>query len=96
MDKKLSQAIPSGDYDSTGNQGWVSGGIDHGTERFAAEAIRRWWWKMGRRRYKKARERLLTAGGGSNGGRFRSRRTVAGFHSASLSDASIKACHQSR
>lgn len=42
MDKDLGKAIPYGVYDVTGNEGWVSVGIDHDTARFAAEAIRRW------------------------------------------------------
>jgi hypothetical protein len=72
MDKELGKAIPYGVYDITGNQGWVSVGIDHDTARFAAEAIRRWWRKMGRPRYRAAWELLLTAdGGGSNGSRCR-------------------------
>jgi hypothetical protein len=72
MDKKLGKAIPYGVYDVTGNQGWVSVGIDHDTARFAAGAIRRWWRKMGSRRYRGARELLVTAdGGGSNGSRCR-------------------------
>ena len=55
LDKELGKAIPYGVYDLTGNQGWVSVGIDHDTARFAAEAIRRWWQKMGSRRYPRAR-----------------------------------------
>jgi hypothetical protein len=72
MDKELRKAIPYGVYDVTGNQGWVSVGIDHDTARFAAEAIRRWWKKMGSRRYRGADRLLITAdGGGSNGSRCR-------------------------
>ncbi len=72
VDKKLGKAIPYGVYDVTGNQGWVSVGIDHDTARFAAEAIRRWWRKMGVRRYPTAKELLITAdGGGSNGTKCR-------------------------
>jgi hypothetical protein len=72
MDKELGKAIPYGVYDVTGNQGWVSVGIDHDTARFAAEAIRRWWKKMGARRYRGADRLLITAdGGGSNGSRCR-------------------------
>jgi len=72
MDKQLGKAIPYGVYDITGNEGWVSVGIDHDTARFAAEAIRRWWHKMGSPRYRAARGLLLTAdGGGSNGSRSR-------------------------
>jgi len=72
LDKELGKAIPYGVYDITGNQGWVSVGIDHDTARFAAEAICRWWRKMGSPRYPAARELLLTAdGGGSNGSRCR-------------------------
>ena len=72
MDKQLGKAIPYGVYDVTGNQGWVSVGIDHDTARFATEAIRRWWRKMGARRYRGADRLLITAdGGGSNGSRCR-------------------------
>ena len=72
MDKELGKAIPYGVYDVTGNQGWVSVGIDHETARFAAEAIHRWWKKMGTRRYRGADRLLITAdGGGSNGSRCR-------------------------
>ena len=72
VDKKLGKAIPYGVYDITGNQGWVSVGIDHDTARFATEAIRRWWRKMGSRRYPAAKRLLVTAdGGGSNGSRCR-------------------------
>jgi DDE family transposase len=72
MDKELGKAIPYGVYDVTGNQGWVSVGIDHDTARFAAEAIHRWWKKMGSRRYCGADRLLITAdGGGSNGSRCR-------------------------
>jgi len=72
MDKELGRAIPYGVYDVTGNQGWVSVGIDHDTARFAAEAIRRWWKKMGSKRYRGADRLLITAdGGGSNGSRCR-------------------------
>jgi transposase len=72
MDKELGKAIPYGVYDITGNQGWVSVGIDHDTARFAVEAIRRWWRHMGSPRYMAARELLITAdGGGSNGSRCR-------------------------
>ena len=72
MDEDLGKAIPYGVYDVTGNQGWVSVGIDHDTARFAAEAIRRWWKKMGSKRHHGAKELLITAdGGGSNGSRCR-------------------------
>ena len=72
LDKRLGKAIPYGIYDITGNQGWVSVGIDHDTARFATEAIRRWWRKMGSLRYPQARDLLITAdGGGSNGSRCR-------------------------
>jgi Rhodopirellula transposase DDE domain len=72
MDKELGKAIPYGVYDVTGNQGWVSVGIDHDTARFATEAIRRWWKKMGAKRYRGANQLLITAdGGGSNGSRCR-------------------------
>ena len=72
MDKELGKAIPYGVYDVTGNQGWVSVGVDYDTARFAAEAIRRWWKKMEAKRYRGADRLLITAdGGGSNGSRCR-------------------------
>ncbi|MGZ6056516.1 MAG: ISAzo13 family transposase, partial [Isosphaeraceae bacterium] len=72
MDKELGKAIPYGVYDVTGNQGWVSVGIDHDTARFATEAIRRWWRKMGSPRYPAAKQLMITAdGGGSNSSRCR-------------------------
>ena len=72
MDKELGKAIPYGVYDVTGNEGWVSVGIDHDTARFAVEAIRRWWKKMGSKRHRTASELLITAdGGGSNSSRCR-------------------------
>lgn len=72
LDKEVGKAIPYGVYDLTGNQGWVSVGIDHDTARFAAEAIQRWWKKMGAKRYRGAKRLLITAdGGGSNGSRCR-------------------------
>lgn len=93
MDKKLGKAIPYGVYDITGNQGWVSVGLDHDTARFAAEAIRRWWWKMGSPRYKKARELLITAdGGGSNGSRCRLWK-VALHDLATELEMPIQVCH---
>jgi transposase len=72
MDKDLGKAIPYGVYDVTGNEGWVSVGIDHDTARFAAEAIKRWWKKMGSKRHRGASRLLITAdGGGSNSSRCR-------------------------
>ena len=40
-DKRLGKVTPSGVYDLTYNEGWVSVGIDHNTSRFATETIRR-------------------------------------------------------
>jgi hypothetical protein len=72
MDKTLGKAIPYGVYNITGNQGWVSVGIDYDTAQFAAEVVYRWWKKMGRKRYPGATDLLITAdGGGSNGSRCR-------------------------
>jgi len=71
-DPKVPKAIPYGVYDLTGNEGWVSVGIDHDTARFAAASIKRWWRKMGRKRYPQATELLITADcGGSNSSRTR-------------------------
>jgi len=71
-DKRLGKAIPYGVYDLTGNNGWVSVGVDHDTAEFAAQTLRRWWAEMGRPAYPRATELLVTAdGGGSNGSRSR-------------------------
>jgi hypothetical protein len=68
----MGKAIPSGVYDLSQNEGWVSVGIDHDAASFAAQAIQRWWKKMGSKRYPNVQELLLTAdGGGSNGSRSR-------------------------
>jgi hypothetical protein len=67
LDKQLGKAIPSGVYDVTANQGWVSVGIDHETAAFAVASIRHWWEQMGHSRYPSATELLITAdSGGSN------------------------------
>ena len=69
---ELGKIIPSGVFDMSRNEGWVSVGIDHDTAQFAAQAIGRWWKKMGAKRYPNAKELLITAdGGGSNGSRCR-------------------------
>jgi Rhodopirellula transposase DDE domain len=71
-DKRLGKVTPSGVYDVTRNEGWVSVGIDHNTAQFATETIRRWWREMGCRAYPQARELLLLAdAGGSNSSRAR-------------------------
>jgi Rhodopirellula transposase DDE domain len=71
-DKRLGKVTPSGVYDLTYNQGWVSVGIDHNTALFATETIRRWWREMGAPLYPEADRLLLTAdAGGSNGYRCR-------------------------
>jgi Rhodopirellula transposase DDE domain len=71
-DKKLGKVTPSGVYDVTRNEGWVSVGIDHNTAQFAVETLRRWWREMGRRAYPGARELLALAdSGGSNSSRAR-------------------------
>jgi hypothetical protein len=71
-DKELGIGIPYGVYDLTGNNGWVSVGIDHDTAEFATETLRRWWLKMGSLAYPEAEELLITAdGGGSNSSRSR-------------------------
>ncbi len=93
MDKELGKAIPYGVYDVTGNQGWVSVGIDHDTARFATEAIRRWWDKMGARRYTGADRLLITAdGGGSNGSRCRLWKVALQDLAAGLGLA-VQVCH---
>jgi transposase len=93
MDKELGKAIPYGVYDVTGNEGWVSVGIDHDTARFAAEAIRRWWKKMGSKRHLTASELLITAdGGGSNSSRCRLWK-VALQDLATWLDMPIHVCH---
>jgi Rhodopirellula transposase DDE domain len=71
-DKRLGKVTPSGAYDPTSNEGWVSVGIDHNTSRFATETIRRWWFEMGAPLYPDADRLLVTAdAGGSNGSRCR-------------------------
>ncbi len=71
-DKRLGKVTPSGVYDLTSNEGWVSVGIDHNTSRFATETIRRWWCEMGALVYPEADRLLVTAdAGGSNGYRCR-------------------------
>jgi hypothetical protein len=71
-DKKLGKVTPSGVYDLTHNEGWVSVGIDHNTSQFATETIRRWWREMGAPLYPAADRLLVTAdAGGSNGYRPR-------------------------
>jgi Rhodopirellula transposase DDE domain len=71
-DKQLGKVTPSGVYDLTYNEGWVSVGIDHNTALFATETIRRWWSEMGQPLYPDADRLLVTAdAGGSNGYRVR-------------------------
>jgi transposase len=71
-DKELGKVTPSGVYDLTYNDGWVSVGIDHNTSRFATETIRRWWYEMGSPVYPEADRLLVTAdAGGSNSCRSR-------------------------
>lgn len=71
-DKQLGKVTPSGVYDLTHNEGWVSVGIDHNTSQFATETIRRWWCEMGAPLYPDAKRLLVTAdAGGSNGYRCR-------------------------
>jgi hypothetical protein len=71
-DKELGVGIPYGVYDLTGNNGWVSVGIDHDTAEFATETLRRWWLRMGSLSYPEAERLLVTAdGGGSNSSRTR-------------------------
>jgi len=55
IDKDLGQAIPSGVYDVTHNEGWVSVGV-HDTAEFSVARITRWWSHMGRVVYPKAEE----------------------------------------
>ena len=55
-------------YDLAANAGWVSVGLDHDTEAFAVQSIRRCWYEVGRKRYPDASTLLMTADGrGSNG-----------------------------
>lgn len=71
-DKHLGKVTPSGVYDLTHNEGWVSVGIDHNTALFATQTIRRWWQEMGAPLYPEAHRLLITAdAGGSNGYRCR-------------------------
>jgi hypothetical protein len=70
-DQRLGKVTPSGVYDLTYNEGWVSVGIDHNTSQFAVETIRRWYATMSRPTYPAEATRLLisTDEGGSNGSR---------------------------
>jgi hypothetical protein len=71
-DKHLGKVTPSGVYDVTLNEGWVSVGIDHNTAQFATETIRRWWREMGCAAYPGAEELLILAdAGGANSSRSR-------------------------
>jgi hypothetical protein len=71
-DKRRGKVTPSGVYDLTYNEGWVSVGIDHNTSQFATETIRRWWCEMGVPLYPEADRLLVTAdAGGSNSYRCR-------------------------
>jgi hypothetical protein len=71
-DKILGKVTPSGVYDLTYNEGWVSVGIDHNTAQFAAETIRRWWCEMGAPLDPDAERLLVTVdAGGSNSCRSR-------------------------
>jgi hypothetical protein len=71
-DKILGKVTPSGVYDLTYNEGWVSVGIDNNTAEFAVETIRRWWCEMGAPLYPDADRLLVTAdAGGSNSYRSR-------------------------
>ena len=71
-DKHLGKVTPSGVYDVTLNEGWVSVGIDHNTAQFAAETIRRWWREMGCAAYPGAEDLLILAdAGGANSSRSR-------------------------
>jgi hypothetical protein len=58
-DKELGKVIPYGVYDLSGNEGWVSVGIDHDTASFAVQSIRRWWQTMGRSAHPKATSLLI-------------------------------------
>jgi hypothetical protein len=71
-DKRLGKVTPSGVYDLTYNEGWVSVGIDHNTSQFATETMRRGWCEMGAPLYPDADRLLVTVdAGGSNGYRCR-------------------------
>src|SRR5262245_12253512 len=92
-DKVLGKAIPYGVYDLTGNQGWVSVGIDHDTAEFATASIGRWWQRLGQQRFPQARRLLITAdGGGSNGTHNRLWKvSLAGL--ADRTGLSLSVCH---
>lgn len=72
LDACLGKGMPSGVYDLTANNGWVSVGIAQDTAQFAAASLRRWWQQMGARVYPQAKDLLVTAdAGGRNGYRIR-------------------------
>jgi hypothetical protein len=92
-DKRLGKVTPSGVYDLTYNEGWVSVGIDHNTAQFATETLRRWWCEMGAPLYPEADRLLVTAdAGGSNGYRCRLWK-VALQQLADTSGLRITVCH---
>jgi hypothetical protein len=92
-DKQLGKVTPSGVYDLTYNEGWVSVGIDHNTARFATQTIQRWWHEMGAPLYPEADSLLVTAdAGGSNGYRPRLWK-VALQELAETTGLRISVCH---
>jgi hypothetical protein len=92
-DQRLGKVTPSGVYDLTYNEGWVSVGIDHNTAPFAAETLRRWWREMGAPLYPDADRLLVTAdAGGNNGYRCRLWK-VAVQQLADTTGLRITVCH---
>ena len=64
---KLGGAVPYGVSNITGNNGWVSAGVDHDTANFAVNAICSWWRMTGRARDPDACNLYIRADcGGSN------------------------------
>jgi hypothetical protein len=92
-DKRLGKVTPSGVYDLTYNEGWVSVGIDHNTALLATQTIQRWWREMGTPLYPEADRLLVTAdAGGSNGYRPRLWK-VAVQELADATGLRISVCH---
>ena len=92
-DEALGKVNPYGVFDSAGNAGWVSVGIDADTAEFAVAAIRSWWEQLGAQRYPEARTLTITADcGGSNGNRLRLWKTEL-QRLADETSLAIRVCH---
>jgi hypothetical protein len=86
-------APPTGIYDLTAEEGWVSVGITSDTAQFAVATIISWWEHLGRERYPDATTLTITAdSGGSNNPRTRLWRHEL-QRLADTTGLSIRVCH---